>query len=128
MILKRYTPHQLLARVRELPERTPISDTVPWSDHHHSHKEHWEKWLDEYESPGYYNRRYTGGRDAAFIYNHLQCGEMLVWLAEAAGVNTTAVKTAAALIQAREIKSRPALCKQVRLILPWSTVCPALMG
>jgi len=47
-------------------------------------KEHWTGWLRNYDGLGYYGRL-RWDRDAQFVYNHVQCAPMLLWLAEAAG-------------------------------------------
>lgn len=34
-------------------------------------KEHWLGWLRDYDCPGAYGRKVTGGRDSHFVYNHV---------------------------------------------------------
>ena len=52
MTLSTYTPKQLLAKVRTLEEFLPISGKIGLSHHHDSHRDHWIKWLREYDGPG----------------------------------------------------------------------------
>ncbi len=57
-----------------------------------SQKEHWIGWLSEYNGPGFYGRKATAGRSAEFVYRHVVCPPMLLWLAEATGVNRSIVR------------------------------------
>jgi hypothetical protein len=50
-----------------------------------SQKEHWLGWLREYTGPGYYGRK-VPTRTAEFVYNHVVCPPMVLWLGEASGV------------------------------------------
>jgi hypothetical protein len=124
MPLRSYTPVQLLAKVKTLEEFLPISGKMPLSSHHESHRDHWIKWLDEYDGPGYYGRK-NHNRDAAYIYSHLQCASMLVYLGEAAGVETNAVHHAF-LIATNTAGNRSAVSGATRRVLPWAMVCKAL--
>ncbi len=57
----------LLKLIRRLPNAAPVTDRW-WPTDHHPNKEHWIGWLEEYDGPGYYNRRHPSAhRDAAFI-------------------------------------------------------------
>lgn len=42
-------------------------------------KEHWLGWLKEYTGPGAYGRK-NWKHDAQFVYNHVVCPEMLLFL------------------------------------------------
>lgn len=119
-----YTPTQLLARVRYLEERLPISNAFPLSHHHTSHRDHWIKWLEGYDGPGYYGR-HDHHRDAAYIYNHVQNTGMVVYLAEAALVEEDLVRSA--FRAATETSgNKAAVTAAVRRILPWYKVCRRL--
>src|SRR5262245_48141469 len=83
-------------------------------------KEHWIGWLEEYDGPGYYGRK-NPGRSAEFIYNHLHCPPMLLWLAEAAGARKPVLRRAWAAVLA----ARTSLTSQsaaLRSVLPWAEV------
>lgn len=124
MTLPRYTPGQLLARVRTFQEFLPISAKLELSEHHESHRDHWIKWLDEYDGPGFYNRK-DHNRDASYIYSHLQCAPMIVYLGEAAGVATETVQRAAhACVHSHG--NRSAVSAATRRIMPWTMVCRAI--
>ncbi|MGR3609601.1 MAG: hypothetical protein ACU0BN_12200 [Sulfitobacter sp.] len=57
-------------------------------------KEHWQRWLSEYDTPGVYGRTPNSGRSCQFIYNRLQCPPMVFWLGEALEVPFDALKAA----------------------------------
>lgn len=80
-------------------------------------KQHWLGWLDGYRAPGAYGRR-DWDRSPAYIYNHVRCAPMLLWLAEAAGCPKRDVKRAAR--DARSKLHEDAKCAAIRAILPWS--------
>lgn len=54
-----------------------------------SQKEHWSRWLAEYETTGVYGRSPNSGMNARAIYNRLSCAPMAFWFAEAVGVRST---------------------------------------
>ncbi len=120
-----YTPAQLLRRVKALPEFLPISSRIPWARDHESHRDHWLKWLEDYSAGiGYYGRK-NHNRDAAYIWSHLQCAGMLIYLAEAAGVETDIVRRAVQ-IATTAAGNRAAVSAATRRVLPWPRVCRAL--
>lgn len=51
-----------------------------------SQGEHWQGWLYGYKGPGAYNRK-NHHRTAEFVYNHIMCPPMFIWLAETAGID-----------------------------------------
>lgn len=97
-----------------------------------THRAHWVGWLDEYDGPGYYNRRVPKTpRSMAYIYGHIHCAPMLLWLAEAAGVPRRSIATANAamtrLTTSGLSDSHPRTSTAVRKIIPWSSVHLALV-
>ncbi len=83
-----------------------------------SQKEHWLRWLKEYDTPGVYGRKPNSGRSCQFIYNQLQCPPMVFWLGEALEVPNTALR--AAYVAATE--ARPHYGPQtaaIRREIPW---------
>lgn len=86
-----------------------------------SQKEHWVKWLAEYETPGFYGRQTKTKRDARYIYNHIMCPPMLFWLAEAACVPKLELKAAFRAVIAA--KPNPAKrCAALRQHVRWELV------
>jgi len=57
-------------------------------------KDHWLRWLGDYDGPGFYERKTHAGRDAKYVYNHIMCSPMLLYLPEALGVSTVLIKKA----------------------------------
>ena len=96
---------ELRAKVRKLDDYTPITKSFDkrlaeqgqshrdewWN----SHKEHWLRWLKDYNSPGYKNRKNQAITSARVVYSRLACPPMLLWLIEASGVKRAKVKSAA---------------------------------
>ena len=85
-------------------------------------KDHWLRWLGDYDGPGFYQRKTHAGRDAKYIYNHIMCSPMLLYLPEALGVSQTLVKKAFYAV----IKSKdPGMARQcgiIRRIIPFEMV------
>ena len=112
------TPEQLRAKIRKLPV-WDYDTRGTWGTWYRSQEEHWRGWLKGYRGPGYYNRK-DGDRTAEFVYNHLNCSSMLLWLAEASGVPKARVVKAKA---ARSASQNPsARSAAVRKIIPWEMV------
>lgn len=59
-----------------------------------SQKEHWLRWLAEYDTPGVYGRKPNSGRSCQRIYNLIRCPPMVFWLGEALEVPSAALKAA----------------------------------
>ena len=87
---------QLAVRIRKLRARARITEEFEhvitrrgtWSRDgiwYTSQKEHWLGWLAESGGPRYYGRK-NSHRSADFIFNHIVCPPMVLWLAEASGV------------------------------------------
>lgn len=125
------TPRELGTRIARLPAHPPATVALeaalarrgvklrrPW--YSASQRQHWLGWLAEYQGPGAYRR--TGfDHDAAFAYNHCGCPPMVLWLAEASGVDTARVGRAArvALSAGPHLTTR---CAAMRRIIPWSLI------
>jgi hypothetical protein len=123
------TPRSLSRKIRRLRVGAPITESYAralvargvWSNEgvwYTSQKEHWLGWLSEYDGPGAYERKTWSGRSAEFVYNHINCPPMLLWLAEAAGVSKRDVLGAkrSALSTRRK---RGTHCAVIRKAIPW---------
>jgi hypothetical protein len=126
------TAADLLRLIRKLPEKTVEAERLAWKIVRRDYgkdlvpreqKEHWTGWLEEYDGPGFYGRK-TANRSAEYIYNHLHCAPMLLWLAEHAGVPTPVLHRAARAAGAtdRSGPSNPAQAAALRAVIPWSEV------
>lgn len=126
------TPRSLLRKIEKLRVKAPITASYGraliargvWTDEgvwYASQKEHWLGWLSEYDGPGAYGRKSWKGRSAEFVYNHIGCPPMLLWLAEAASVSRT--KILAAKRNALSTRGRRATqCATIRKFIPWSDI------
>jgi hypothetical protein len=87
-------------------------------------KQHWLGWLKEYNGPGYYERK-DWNRDAEFVYNHIVCPPMVLWLGEASGVPPIVVRraTKAALDAPASLSAKAAA---IRRVIPWSLIVERL--
>ena len=91
-----------------------------------SQKEHWLGWLGDYDGPGFYQRKTHAGRDAKYIYNHIMCSPMLLYLPEALGVSTVLIKKAYdEVIKTNEPKMAKQ-CRTIRSIIPFEVLEPKL--
>jgi hypothetical protein len=83
-------------------------------------KEHWIGWLSEYGGPGYYGRK-NSHRSAEFIYNHVVCPPMVLWLAEASGIRKARLSKAkgAALSASAKLQAQSAA---IRKNIPWKMI------
>jgi hypothetical protein len=126
------TPKSLRARISKLRISAPVTESYAkalnareiWSDKevwYSSQKEHWMGWLAEYDGPGFYGRKNWRGRTAEFVYNHIGCPPMVLWLAEAAEIPKKDLLTAkrSALAGGR---NRIGHCALIRKAIPWSVV------
>ena len=124
------TPQQLATGIRKLRETLPITTEFErilvrrgilkndvW---YTSQKEHWLGWLSEYGGPGFYGRK-NPQRSAAFVYNHIVCPPMVLWLGEASGVPKAMVSKAkqAALSASPQLQSQSAA---IRRMIPWEMI------
>lgn len=97
--------------------RLSKNDLNPW---YKSQKEHWIGWLEEYDGDGYYGRK-DNNRDAKFIFNHINCPPMLLWLCEISGVEEKYLKQA--IKNAHETSgSYPSQCSAIRKVISWEMV------
>ena len=120
---KTITIAQFIRAVECLPSDEPHSRPGVW---YKTQKEHWLGWLGEYHGPGAYGRAPSEERDARFVYNHIVCPEMLLWLIEASGVSPSLVAAArrAAATGATPMQRSGA----IRRCVPWTEVFRALWG
>jgi hypothetical protein len=126
------TPKLLSRKIKKLKAKPPITTGYEralafrgvWNNGgvwYTSQKEHWLGWLSEYDGPGAYSRKKWKGRSAEFVYNHIGCPPMVLWLAEAAGVSKATVQAAKrAALSAR--RSRATHCAVIRKCIPWSVI------
>ena len=116
--------------IQQLPEHKQYSQKLeahtllainrdPW---YKSQKEHWLGWLGDYDGPGFYQRKTHAGRDAKYIYNHIMCSPMLLYLPEALGLSTELIKKAYdEVIRTNEPKMAKQ-CRTIRSIIPFELV------
>jgi len=125
---------QLREVIERLPEHGEFSRKLeahpllainrdPW---YKSQKEHWLGWLKDYDGPGFYNRKTHAGRDAKYIYNHIMCSPMLLYLPEALGVETNLVQKAFHAVIKSNNSRMARQCGLIRKTIPFKTFEPML--
>jgi hypothetical protein len=125
------TPLRLAVKIRTLRARPPMTTEFErvlarrgtWNRSrvwYKSQKEHWLGWLSEYGGSGYYGRK-DSHRSAEFVYNHIVCSPMVLWLAEASGIPNASVAKArqAALSASPQFQAQSAA---IRKIIPWEMI------
>jgi hypothetical protein len=127
------TPRTLRAYIKPLPEylnKTRAMETAlregtgfnkAW---YRSQKEHWLGWLAEYDGPGAYGRS-DAKRDARFVYNHIQCAQMLFWLSEALDTPSDILNTTFEAVVAAPNRGAQQ-CAALRSHLPWDQIADRL--
>lgn len=112
---------ELLIAISRMPEDRRVRSSKTWYE---SQKEHWVGWLFHYNSPGAYGRKVTKGRDAKYVYNHIVCPGLLLYLVKGSGVDERAIKAAkkAAALE----KTDMAKAGAIRRHIPWIAVLEAL--
>jgi len=119
--MKEPSIRSLLTAIRGLSADPPAHNPRKW---YLTQKEHWIGWLSEYNGPGAYGRQAGVKRDARFAYNHVVQPEMLLYLADASGVEPKLVAAAK-----RAFTNGTTLMQKsgaIRAIIPWETVAAAL--
>ncbi len=131
------TPRTLASKIAKLPATPPITiaferelrklrtwGTTPvWCS---TQKEHWLGWLKGYGGPGYYERK-NWNRDAEFVYNHIVCPPMVLWLGEASGISQILVRKAKkAALSAKP--TLPAQSAAIRRVIPWAVIEDTISG
>jgi hypothetical protein len=136
------TPQQLRRAIVPLSPSSPVTDRfsatwrklgsrggvqqerkVVWYKDQH---EHWLGWLRGWGGPGAYGRK-DWNRSAEFVYNHIVNPQMLVYLAEAAGVSKDLIARAIKAAFAGR-STMPSMSAAVRHVLPWALVEQALLA
>jgi hypothetical protein len=111
----KYTIRQFVTAVKGLSKATPHSDALDQPTTHDGFKEQWIGWLEEYLTPGYYDRQ-NFVDDVETAYKRLNNGRMIVWLNEAAGEDPRIVRAAIVAIDERYPPQTEA--KFARRVLP----------
>ncbi len=122
--------HMSPSELRDLISRLSATDSyaerwpVAWEGAGRTQQQHWLGWLDGYDGPGYYHRS-DWHRDARFVYNHIQCPPMIVWLGEACGLPHATLEPA--FQAACDAGSSPASqCAAARRVIRWDDLAARL--
>jgi hypothetical protein len=131
------TRRTLASKIAKLPATLPITTAFErelrklrtWgttSVWYSTQKEHWLGWLKGYGGPGYYERK-NWNRDAEFVYNHIVCPPMVLWLGEASGISPILVRKAKkAALSAKP--TLPAQSAAIRRVISWVLIEEKIEG
>ena len=117
-IIRKLPEHGMYSKKLEAHKRLAIN-RIPW---YKSQKEHWLRWLGDYDGPGFYNRKTHSGRDAKYIYNHIMCSPMVLYLPEALGVSQALIKKAFSEVIKAKDPSMAKQCGIIRKSIPFELV------
>jgi hypothetical protein len=120
-----YNIKRFSAAIKGLRRRTPKSDKFPIPSGYTSLQHQWLEWLEEYLEPGYYDRKNVVD-DARWAYQHLNNGNMIIWLNEAAGEDSRMVQAAIVAIHGRDSRQTEAM--YARRVFPWDQLATRLFG
>lgn len=115
----------LSCAISQLPADRPVSLGTPGYNTYTTQRDHWLGWLNATAGTGTYLRRTGSDARARLIYNRIVESQMLVWLAQASGVDNDLVS--AAMDAAARTERFGSKAAAVRKILPWPIVADALM-
>jgi predicted restriction endonuclease len=101
---------ELLQAIRFLPDETKLLPEPL--------KETWIEWLSPYADRS--DRRKNTDRDAQFVFNKLNSPSMIIWLAEASGIDDRLLQRAMQI--AGRAGPKETLAATIRNILPWKLV------
>ena len=121
------TPAELRAVVLSLPARQPITDEyegwpIPSKAWYKHQKQHLDGWLNEYNTPGAYQRARLDG-DARDFYQRFRCVAGLLWLAEALGIDDALLRKAVEDVIAAGANPS-SQCGAFRKRVPWTLIEP----
>lgn len=112
---------EFLRVIRRLPTDKPIDNPSVW---YRTQKEHLIGWLEQHDGAGAYGRKIDVKRDARFVYNHIVCPQMLLWLSRASGVPSEL--TQAAMGESGMATSLQQKAATIRRYVPWEMMADAL--
>jgi hypothetical protein len=114
----------LIDAIHSLESDIPVQRGTPGYNNYTTQKAHWLGWLTPNSGTGTYDRSSSPNRTAKDIYNRIVEPKMLLWLAEAAGVDNDLLNAAK-----EDASKLPKLASQsaaIRRHIPWQTIFEAL--
>ena len=113
-------PEQLRNKIKKLPFDKPLDRIDPKG---RSQKEHWLGWLYKYNNIGRYRRVPGTYRDAKWVYNHIVCPDLLIYLARAIQIQPDLLTAAEQAYHEKATEMHRSA--EIRKIMPWSMVYAA---
>ncbi len=120
---KRISIDQFRNVIKKLESDKPvISSRVYYT----TQKEHWLCFLYNYDFNQAYGRLQGMNRDAKFVYNHIVCPSMLVYLIKAVGFDSELIDQVEKVNESG--KTMMESSGKIRKIVPWSMIYKKLWG
>lgn len=118
------SPQWLAQVIERLPQDQAVPDNTPGYNVYNTQRAHWLGWLDPAAGTGTYALTTRGSVSARTVYQRIGEPRMLLWLAEAAGVDPEL------LLQAREstaqVQPLASQCAAIRKLIPWRLLAEVL--
>ena len=118
------SPQWLAQAIERLPPDQAVPDNTPGYKVYNTQRAHWLGWLDPAAGTGTYPRSSMGDVSARTVCQRIGEPRMLLWLAEAAGVDSELVQQARD--SAAQNESLASQCATIRKLLPWRTLAEVL--
>jgi len=118
---KRKTTDQFRSAISRLKSDLPKTQKGVY---YTTQKQHWLCFLNEYDTNQTYGRLQGMNRDAKFVYNHIVCPEMLVYLIKAVGIDPNLVKQ----VEEASVSGITMMASvgKIRQIVPWPMIYDAM--
>jgi hypothetical protein len=113
---------EFIKAIELLPEDESLDRQGIW---YKTQRQHWLGWLDGYYGPGAYSRK-NWKRDARFVYNHVVCPGLLLYLIRAIPLSPDIVKAAEEASEHGTTQMEKA--GAIRRVAPWSMIYQALFS
>lgn len=120
---QRRTTEELRNKIKRLQSDKPSTNSRVY---YRNQKEHWLSWLNDYNNNGAYGRPINSNRDAKWVYNHVVCPNLLLYLIKSINIKSELV--AAAQKAYEQGTSEMQASGAIRKIVPWSLVYEAIWG
>lgn len=118
------SPQWLAQTIERLPPDEAVPDNTPGYNVYNTQRAHWLGWLDPAAGTGTYARSTRGSVSARTVYQRIGEPRMLLWLAEAAGVDPELLQQARE--SAAQVQPLASQCAAIRKHIPWRTLAEAL--
>jgi len=119
---KRISIQEFIRFIKRLPEDEPQTRPGIW---YWTQKEYWLGWLGDYHTARAYSRQTGIKRDSCFVYNHIVCPDMLMYLIKAIPLSSKIIDLTQHAYENMETLTEKA--GAIRKVVPWSMIYESFM-